>query len=403
MPDWPEASLDSVCELITDGSHYSPKTLPSGYPYVTVRNIGRAGIEFDNCESVDEKTFLELKQAGCSPRRGDVLYSKDGTVGKLAVNDTDREFVVLSSLAILRPNVHLVSSAFLGLALSSEQFLQAATQEKTGLAIKRVVLKNLRRLNIPLPPQVEQRRIVDLIGAFDTQIDAVHTEATTLRRLYDQLLFTAIYGRTGNEVPKRVALRDCLDLEVNRVDVFPEHTYRIVGVLNAGRGLIDRGTITGDQTGYMTLNLLRRGQLVMRKLTAWEGPIAVVPDLYDACHASAEFPTFTPKSDRLTSDFLSHLCRWPGLWLEMKQRVTGSVQRRKRLSPDQLLDVKVPLPSLAAQMEYSLLLDAVLETVRGLEAESESSAVVRSSLLKALLMGDVDLDKSYDDLLQRTA
>jgi len=34
---WESLPLDKVCKEITDGSHFSPKTTNSGYPYVTVR------------------------------------------------------------------------------------------------------------------------------------------------------------------------------------------------------------------------------------------------------------------------------------------------------------------------------------------------------------------------------
>ncbi len=68
--------------------------------------------------------------------------------------------MVLSSLAILAPNEHILPK-FLKFVLLSEQFQKFATDGKTGVAIRRIVLKNLKELEIPLPPIEVQQQIVD--------------------------------------------------------------------------------------------------------------------------------------------------------------------------------------------------------------------------------------------------
>jgi type I restriction enzyme S subunit len=64
-------------------------------------------------------------------------------------------------------------------------------------------------------------------------------------------------------------------------------------VLNAGQGLVANGEFDGGDTEYAATNVLRVDQVVMRKLTAREGPITVVPAEFDGFVASNEFPTFT--------------------------------------------------------------------------------------------------------------
>src|SRR5690606_22098522 len=117
------------------------------------------------------------------------------------------------------------------------------------------------------------------------------------------------------------------------------------GVLNSGKGLVDKDEFDGADTEYTAMNVLRENQVVMRKLTAWEGPITVVPAEFDGFVARNEFPTFTLASD-VAPGWMKHVCRTPRLWAEMQNRVVGTVQRRKRLNPDQLLSVALPVPSL---------------------------------------------------------
>ncbi len=101
LPDvWKYLTIDELCSKITDGSHFSPKTIDVGYPYITVRDLDNGGfIDFENCKNISEIDYKELAKNSCNPQNGDILFSKDGTVGKVSLISFDKDFVVLSSLA----------------------------------------------------------------------------------------------------------------------------------------------------------------------------------------------------------------------------------------------------------------------------------------------------------------
>ena len=157
----------------------------------------------------------------------------------------------------------------------------------------------------------------------------------------------------------QVALGEVANLDVERVAVASGEIYRIAGVLNAGRGLFARDEIDGASTNYSVLHRLRRGQLVMRKLTAWEGPITVVPQDFDGYFVSSEFPTFTLDNGKIEPDFMRLVCQTPKLWEAMKGTSTGTVQRRKRVNPAALLAIKIDLPPLHEQRRIADLMRAV--------------------------------------------
>lgn len=129
-----------------------------------------------------------------------------------------------------------------------------------------------------------------------------------------------------------VQLGEVAYLDVEKVPVVSGTTYQIAGVLNAGQGMLRRDPIDGADTNYPALHRLRAGQLVMRKLTAWEGPITIVPEEYDGYVVSTEFPTFSLDPDALSPAFMNLLCQQPQFWERMRSASTGSVQRRKRVN-----------------------------------------------------------------------
>ncbi len=208
-------------------------------------------------------------------------------------------------------------------------------------------------------------------------------------------------NHSGNQA--ELSTLGCLmNLDIDRVKVDDNCNYPLAGVLNAGRGLISRGVILGSETEYTTLNRMRAGQVIMRKLTAWEGPISVVPHEFDDYFASAEFPTFALKTG-LSAKYFTHVCRTPRLLDEMKNRVTGTVQRRKRLNPEQLLEVQLPIPVFSRQEVVADALDAMYDLLALLTDELAALRRVRADLLSALLSQEITVDEAVDQFIEPAA
>lgn len=165
--------LGDVCLKITDGSHYSPKADPGGeYPYVTVRDVQDDIINFESCKLIDESQYQDLVKNGCKPENGDLLFSKDGTVGKVSLVSYDKEFVVLSSLAIIRPDRNILDPEYLFHILKSPKFLEAAIGRKSGTAIRRIILRDLKNIEITIHESLaEQRRVVERLDGIFAKID----------------------------------------------------------------------------------------------------------------------------------------------------------------------------------------------------------------------------------------
>lgn len=190
-------------------------------------------------------------------------------------------------------------------------------------------------------------------------------------------------------------LGDVMSLDVERMPMEAGTKYHLAGVLNAGKGLIDKGEFDGAATDYTAMNVLRTDQVVMRKLTAWEGPITVVPEEFDGHVVSNEFPTFALAPDVVPA-WMRLVCGAPRLWAEMKSRVSGTVQRRKRLNPDQLLQIEFPIPPLAMQRRIVEVIGAVDDQIAALEAEAIAlRALIRRR--REELVNDASLEEKQAD------
>ena len=169
--DWQTGKLKYSCDHITDGSHYSPMTSVEGYPYVTVRDLKQGIIDVENAEKISEESFRALEKSGCRPKMNDVLFSKDGTIGKVAIVSRD-DFVVLSSLAILSPNREYLSQ-YLCYMLQSSLGISQMESYLAGAALRRITLDTIRELFTIFPPLPEQYSIAAFLDHETSRIDAL--------------------------------------------------------------------------------------------------------------------------------------------------------------------------------------------------------------------------------------
>jgi type I restriction enzyme S subunit len=167
---WVWTSLEEACKKITDGSHYTPAYVSNGYPFITISDINKDSLDFSSAKLISQEDFEKLR-ANCNPQAGDVLFSKDGTVGKVIEINFEKEFIVLSSLAIIRPYTDITLPSYLKFLLQSKLVLNQSIKLKTGTALTRIILRNLKTVKIPLSPLPEQRAIVSKIEQLFSDLD----------------------------------------------------------------------------------------------------------------------------------------------------------------------------------------------------------------------------------------
>jgi type I restriction enzyme S subunit len=166
---WKSVQLDDTCYLITDGSHYSPKPIERGRIIANVKDMKNGFIDIDSCKRISDGDFLSLVNNNCSPKAGDVLFSKDGTIGEVVVYYQPHEIVLLSSIAILRPNGNLLPR-YLGYFMQSTLFRKQLNSYKSGSALRRIVLRDISKLLVYIPPLREQEEIINILDTMSKRI-----------------------------------------------------------------------------------------------------------------------------------------------------------------------------------------------------------------------------------------
>lgn len=157
---WKWVRLTSVASKITDGEHKTPRRVDSYYGFylLSARNIRDGYILLDDVDYVDEEEFNKISLR-CNPKRGDILISCSGSVGRCAVVEDDNLYVMVRSAAMISPV--LLNAKFLMHAIQSEIVQKQIRNKTKQTAQANLFQEAIRNLVIPIPPLAEQKRIVE--------------------------------------------------------------------------------------------------------------------------------------------------------------------------------------------------------------------------------------------------
>ena len=193
---WNHVCIDDVCGLVTDGSHSSPKSVDEGLPMASSKDMHDWGLNLDTCRHISREDFDQLVRNGCKPQKNDVLITKDGAnyLKHIFAMREELELVLLSSVAILRPNKR-INPHLLTAILSAPENKDRLKNYVTGAAIPRIILSDFKQFQIVLPSQEVQGAWAK-IGEPITQLCwRLIDQITNLRRTRDLLLPRLLSGQ----------------------------------------------------------------------------------------------------------------------------------------------------------------------------------------------------------------
>ena len=183
---WEYCRFSSLYWLLTDGTHSTPKYTSEGIPFLSVKDMSSGKLSFVNTKyiSLEEHSLISQR---CNPQKGDLLLSKVGTTGIPLIIDSEREFSIFVSLALVKFFPDLLDSQFL-IHLINSPLVQSQVKEETrGIGNKNWVLTAISRTLMVLPPLAEQKRIVAKIEELLPKVEKYGKAQEALDKLNEEL------------------------------------------------------------------------------------------------------------------------------------------------------------------------------------------------------------------------
>lgn len=193
---WEWVRLNNICSLITDGTHSTPKYTEYGVPFLSVKDLSKGFIDFSNTRFISEEEHTQLIKR-CNPQYGDILLTKVGTTGIAKSIDTDKEFSIFVSVALLKIFNQYIDSIFLEKLINSPLVKKQSEENTQGVGNKNLVLKCIKNFIIPIPPLNEQRRIVEKVDKLMKVCDELELIIEKSKKYSEQLMKSILKKHMG--------------------------------------------------------------------------------------------------------------------------------------------------------------------------------------------------------------
>ena len=149
--------------------------LDEGYSYlITGTDFKDGHINWSGCHYVDYDRYAQDPNIQVS--NGDLLLTKDGTIGKVAyISDLDRPATLNSGVFAVKPITNAYTAHFMFYVLESSVFKQFLQQLSAGSTINHLYQKDLVKFDLYVPPTTEEQEAITGI-LFDMDLDIYKLE-----------------------------------------------------------------------------------------------------------------------------------------------------------------------------------------------------------------------------------
>ncbi|PFH96785.1 restriction endonuclease subunit S [Bacillus cereus] len=184
--DWKQCELSNIAtmkarigwqgltkkEFLDEGEYY----------LITGTDFENGQIDFKNIHFIGEDRYKQ--DVNIQIKNGDVLITKDGTIGKVAyVDGLDKPATLNAGVFVIRGKSTNVSNLYLYHYLAAPYLLKYADKQATGGTIKHLNQNVLVNFPVPIPNIIEQKKIGQFLSNLDSLIKSQQQKLDKLENM----------------------------------------------------------------------------------------------------------------------------------------------------------------------------------------------------------------------------
>ena len=399
--DWEVKRLGDVGEPLMCKRVLKSQTSDSGD--VPFYKIGTFGGEADSF--ISQELFDSFRRQYSYPKKGDVLISAAGTIGRSVVFDGKDAYFQDSNIVWIGNDETIVSNEYLRWCYGTVKW-----HTEDGGTVSRLYNNNLRETLILVPPLPEQRKIAAALSDVDEMIAALEKLIEKKRKIKTGAMQRLLTGKTrlpgfkGAWVEKR--LGEAFEFHSN-------NTFSRASMIE-GRGqiynihygdvLISYGAVLDcNKTAIPSLDdaassvckrdFLKDGDVIIADTAEDEtvGKAVEVVNVGDRLIASGLHTIFLrPKEGTFALGWLGYYVNSTAFHDQLLPLITGI--KVSSISKGSLMDTVLRCPpTLAEQKAIAKVLGDMDEEIAALEAELAKTRQLKQGMMQELLTGRVRL------------
>ncbi|SMC75600.1 restriction endonuclease subunit S [Moheibacter sediminis] len=384
---WEETTLNDVCEIITDGTHHTPKYEEKGVIFLSSKNVTKGQINWNDVKYVSEELHNQL-QKRVSPKINDILLAKNGTTGVAAIVDRELVFDIYVSLALLRPKNDILPKFLLNF-INSPKAKEQFNSRLKGVGVPNLHLREIKEVSLNIPSLDEQKQIVSVLDKtfekLDPTIALIEENIQKLKQLNESVL-----DEVFRNSDKFVSFLDYVS--VSRKTITPEHDkeYSIIGLenieSNSGK-LVNFKPIKGSES-ISSKVIFKKENILYGKLRPYLNKVYLAE--FDGI-ATTEIIPFTVDKNMFDEKYILYFLRSP-FFLE-KVNLSCSGARMPRVTTEFWKTLLIPFLTISEQQRIVEYLNQTTEKNQKLnlhyQNKLEALKRLKNSVLDSAFKGEL--------------
>lgn len=190
---WEISKLKYYSKYITDGTHTTPEYLADGVPFLSIKDISAGKLDFSNTKYISQQQHEELSKHA-PIEKGDILFTRIGTLGVSVIVETDITFDIFVSVGLLKPKDN-INTKYLNYVMNSEYYYQYIQLVKAGegTSAAKFNLSDVSNSPIVCPLLSEQQAIADYLDRKCSEIDSIIEKRGRMIELMTEYKKSLIY------------------------------------------------------------------------------------------------------------------------------------------------------------------------------------------------------------------
>jgi type I restriction enzyme S subunit len=212
--------------------------------FINTKNVTDKGFNFNECKFITKEKDLSLRKGKL--QREDIILTTRGTIGNIAYYNNKIPFEnirINSGMLILRANKEFLFPHYLYLFLKSNLFITQIRALTSGTAQPQLPIRDIKYVEIPLPPLSEQKAIAHILSSLDDKIELNRQMNETLEAMA-RAIFKSWFV-DFDPVRAKMEGRQPAGMDTATADLFPDEFEE------SSLGLIPKGWRVGKLGDYV--------------------------------------------------------------------------------------------------------------------------------------------------------
>ena len=389
---WKRESLSDVTAVI-DCKHRTPVYVEAGIPLVSPGTIKWGALDLVSPVKRVSQDEYESLMDHCSVEIGDLVMSRNQSIGIASYVDSDEPFVLGQDTVLIKP--FEVDSKFVFYKLQSEVVQRSIVKLAGGSTFSRINLADIRKLKLNLPPLPEQKKIAQILSTWDKAITTTEQLLANSQQQKKALMQQLLTGK------KRLLDENGVRFEGEWKDHFLGEIVEITTsgsksafVSESGHNfIIDMGSVSREgklipsKRTTLESDFLEVGQLVMPKDDIGGGNIiGRVGLILEANKYVLADHVYAMKVLKHDSVFIGYLINSNKVNKSLRRRANGTAQLGlgKKDVEKQVLHMPA---SVVEQQKIAAVLSTADQEISALQQKIDALKQEKKALMQQLLTG----------------